>query len=99
MQFTPEIFEKHFLNTFTVHTSVHYKVANMAPEDRDFPTVEELIENPDIEISDDSDEVYEDALQSPESDSETTYENGTMFPGNLPDAEAYLLVSLLFKYC
>ena len=71
----------------------------MAPEDWDFPTVEELIENPDIEISDDSDEVYEDALQSPESDSETTYKNSTMFSGNLPDAEAYLLVSLLFKYC
>ena len=71
----------------------------MAPKDRDFPTVEELIENPDIEISDDSDEVYEDALDhSPESDSETTYENGTLFPGNLSDVEAYPLVSLLFKY-
>ena len=73
-------------------------LANMAPEDQDFPTVEELIENPDIKISDDSDEVYKNALQSPESDSETTYENGTIFPGNLPDAEAYPLVSLLFKY-
>ena len=31
--FSPEIFEKPFLNTFTVDTSVLYKVANMAPED------------------------------------------------------------------
>lgn len=69
----------------------------MAPEDWYFPTVNELIENPDIEISDDSDEVYEDALDH-DPDSETTYENGTLFPGNLNDAEAYPLVSLLLKY-
>ena len=95
--FTPEIFRKHFVNTFIVDTSVLYKVANMAPEDQDFPTVEELIENPDIKISNDSDEVYKDVVNhSP--DSKTIYKNGTLFPGNLSDTEAYPLVSLLFKY-
>lgn len=69
----------------------------MAPEDQYFPAVNELIENPDIEISDDSDKVYKDALDYAP-DSETTYENGTLFPGNLNDAEAYPLVSLLLKY-
>ena len=47
--------------------------------------------NPDIEISDDSDKVYEDAPK-------TVYTNSTLFPDNLDNTEAYSLVSLLFKY-
>lgn len=70
----------------------------MALEDRYFPTVDELIENPYVEISDDSDEVYEDALDHAP-DSETTYDNGTLFPGNLDDCEAYPLVSVLPLKC
>lgn len=31
--FSPELFEKPFLNTFTVDTSVLYKVANIVSED------------------------------------------------------------------
>ena len=53
-----------------------YKVANIASEDWHFPTIDKLIENPDIEISDDLDEVYKDA-------SEITYINSTLFPDNL----------------
>lgn len=44
----------------------------------------ELIENPDVKISDDSDKVYKNTLNH-NPDSETIYKNGVLFLDNLSD--------------